>query len=78
MIKMRSGSDCEKPANIHVVIENDEDGYYVTTVHFKRLSYQAKTLDTMMKRTRKAIALCLETTSCDDSLELVGIQQLSI
>jgi predicted RNase H-like HicB family nuclease len=63
-----------------VVIERDEDGCYVATVPGLRgCPTQAKNLDTLMKRTREVIELCLED---DDSqvgpLELVGIQQISV
>jgi len=44
-----------------VVIERDEDGYYVGTVPTLRGCHtQAKTLDTLMKRMREAVALCFE------------------
>jgi predicted RNase H-like HicB family nuclease len=63
-----------------VVIERDEEGYYVATVPSLRGCHtQAKTLDTLMKRVREAIEACLG--SDDDksgSLELVGIQQISL
>ena len=43
-----------------VVIERDEEGYYVGTVPALRGCHtQAKTLDTLMKRVREAIELCL-------------------
>ena len=63
-----------------VLIERDEDGYYVASVPTLRGCHtQAKNLDTLMKRVREAIALCLETDG-DDSipLELVGIQQVTV
>ena len=45
-----------------VVIERDEDGYYVGTVPSLRGCHtQAKTLDTLMKRMREAVELCLES-----------------
>ncbi len=63
-----------------VVIERDEDGYYVGTVPTLRGCHtQAKTLDTLMKRMREAVALCLESENgARRSLELVGVQQISI
>jgi hypothetical protein len=43
-----------------VVIEQDEDGYYVATVPALRGCHtQAKTLDTLMKRVREVVQLCL-------------------
>ena len=62
-----------------VVIERDEEGYYVARVPALRGCYtQAKTLDTLMKRVREAIELCLDVEKADPQLELVGIQQISI
>jgi predicted RNase H-like HicB family nuclease len=63
-----------------VVIERDENGYYVATVPgLSGCHTQAKTLDTLMKRTREVIELCLENNGRDAApLELVGIQQISV
>jgi predicted RNase H-like HicB family nuclease len=63
-----------------VVIERDEDGYYVGTVpSLPGCHTQAKTLDTLMKRMREAVELCLESDGdAGRSLELVGVQQISI
>ena len=63
-----------------VVIERDEEGYYVASVPALRCCHtQAKTLDTLMKRVREVIVLCIEDgDKVDDSLELVGIQQISL
>lgn len=44
-----------------VVIEKDEDGYYVASVPALRGCHtQAKSLDVLMKRIQEAIALSLE------------------
>jgi predicted RNase H-like HicB family nuclease len=62
-----------------VVIERDEDDYYVATVPSLRGCHtQAKNLDTLMKRVREVIQLCLEDNKTAPSLELVGIQQISL
>jgi predicted RNase H-like HicB family nuclease len=63
-----------------VVIEQDEDGYLVATVPALRGCHtQARSLDTLMKRTREVISLCLEgERNPPDTLELVGIQQVSV
>jgi predicted RNase H-like HicB family nuclease len=44
-----------------VVIEKDEDGYFVASVPALRGCHtQAKSLDVLMERIKEAIALCLE------------------
>jgi predicted RNase H-like HicB family nuclease len=63
-----------------VLIERDEDGFFVATVPgLAGCHTQAKTLDALMKRAKEAIELCLESDSTEaDPLELVGIQQISV
>jgi predicted RNase H-like HicB family nuclease len=63
-----------------VLIERDEDGYYVASVPALRGCHtQAKNLDTLMKRVREVVALCLEDGDHETaSLELVGIQQITV
>ena len=44
-----------------VIIEKDEDGYYVGSVpELKGCHTQAKSLDELMERIKEAILLCLE------------------
>jgi predicted RNase H-like HicB family nuclease len=63
-----------------VVIEQDEDGYYVATVPALRGCHtQAKTLDTLMNRVREVVQLCLQEDDGNGApLELIGIQQISV
>jgi predicted RNase H-like HicB family nuclease len=63
-----------------VLIEQDEEGFYVATVPALRGCHtQAKTLDTLMKRVREVVQLCLEDENNNSGpLELVGIQQISV
>lgn len=63
-----------------VLIERDEEGYYVATVPALRGCHtQAKRLDTLMKRVHEVIELCLEEEKNHSGpLELVGIQQISV
>ena len=50
-----------EPLKFSVVIEKDEDGYYVASVpELPGCHTQAKTLDELMERIREAVALCLE------------------
>ncbi|MGP8155290.1 MAG: type II toxin-antitoxin system HicB family antitoxin [Candidatus Acidiferrales bacterium] len=62
-----------------VVIERDEDGYYVAHVPQLQGCYtQAKNLDTLMKRAREVIELCLEDGDSAEPMELVGIQRIEV
>ena len=61
-----------------VVIEKDEDGYYVASVPALRGCHtQAKSLDVLMKRIREAIELCLEVEEPAVS-EFIGVQRVAI
>ena len=63
-----------------VLIEQDEEGYFVATVPALRGCHtQAKSLDTLMKRAREVIELCLQDSNNHvGPLELIGIQQISV
>jgi predicted RNase H-like HicB family nuclease len=63
-----------------VVIERDEDGYYVASVPaLPGCHTQAKSLDELMVRIKEAIELCLEVEKEPPStLEFIGIQRIAI
>lgn len=62
----------------NVVIERDEDGYFVASVpELRGCHTQAKSLDVLMKRVKEAILLCLEVEE-PVSNEFIGIQRVSI
>jgi len=64
----------------NVIIERDEDGFFVGTVpELKGCHTQAKTLDVLMKRVREAIELCLEVEGRKISRsEFVGVQRIVV
>lgn len=64
----------------NVVIERDEDGYFVASVPaLPGCHTQARTLDELMDRVREAIAVCLEDgAEAADTLEFVGVQRVSV
>ncbi len=62
----------------NVVIEKDEDGFFVASVPSLRGCHtQAKSLDVLMKRIREAIELCLEVEA-PATAEFVGVQRVAI
>lgn len=61
-----------------VVIEKDEDGYFVASVPTLRGCHtQAKSLEVLMKRVKEAIELCLEVED-PTTTEFVGVQKIAI
>ncbi len=63
-----------------VVIERDEDGFYVASVpQLQGCHTQAKSLDELMVRVREAVELCLEVEGAPaQKLEFIGIQRITI
>lgn len=62
-----------------VVIERDEDGFYVASVpELRGCHTQARSLDQLMRRVREAIELCLEVERQGPSIEFVGVQRIAI
>ena len=64
-----------------VIVERDEDGYYVATVpELPGCHTQAKSLDTLMKRVREAIDLCLDVQehAPANSNEFIGVQRVAV
>jgi len=61
-----------------VVIEKDADGYFVASVPALRGCHtQAKSLDTLMKRVKEAIEVCLEVEQPVTN-EFVGVQRVMV
>lgn len=62
-------------AKFNVVVERDEDGYYVATVpSLPGCHTQAKSLDDLIERAKEAIELYLEVEKEIVPGEFVGVQ----
>jgi predicted RNase H-like HicB family nuclease len=63
-----------------VVVERDEDGYYVGSVpELSGCHTQARSLDKLMVRIKEAIELCLEVERDFESrTEFVGVQRITV
>jgi predicted RNase H-like HicB family nuclease len=67
-----------KPLTFTVLIEQDEDGYYVATVPALKSCYtQAKSLKQLEPRIREVIELCLEEEE-PMPMKFVAVQQLEV
>ncbi|OGX07671.1 MAG: hypothetical protein A2Z88_00450 [Omnitrophica WOR_2 bacterium GWA2_47_8] len=70
----------KKIQSFTVVIEQDEDGWYVGWVPtLKGCHTQGKTIDELMVRIKEAIELCLEVEQDEaENTRFVGVQQVDI
>ncbi len=64
-----------------VIIERDNDGYFIGTIpELKGCHTQAKSLDVLLARIKKAASLCLEVENDlkENELEFVRIQRITV
>ncbi|MDD5264947.1 MAG: type II toxin-antitoxin system HicB family antitoxin [Candidatus Bipolaricaulis sp.] len=67
------------PRDFYVVIERDEDGFYVGEVPGLRGCYsQGRTIDELLANIREAILLCVEEGEGDAVPEFVGVQRVAL
>ena len=72
------GKVCKMTREFSVVIEKDEDGYFVAWVPALRGCHtQARSLDVLMRRIKEAIELCLEVEEPVTS-EFIGVQRVAV
>ena len=63
----------------YVVIERDEDGYYVGEVPQLKACYsQGETIDELMANMREVIEVCMLEATEQSSSEFVGIQKIVV
>lgn len=77
---MRKKKDKRMSRKFNVIIEKDQDGYFVGLVpELPGCHTQAKSLDKLQERLKEAIRLYLEVeTVIPENLQFVGIQQIEI
>ena len=80
MASYNSGKEGTLERHFDVVIERDEEGYYVASVpQLPGCHTQAQSLDSLMERIREAIELCLEVQGAPSrGIEFVGVQRVTI
>ena len=63
-----------------IIIERDEEGFCVASVpELRGCHTQAKSLDTLMKRVREAIDLCLAVEGdAPKSPQFIGVQRMLV
>ena len=62
-----------------VIIEQDEDGYFVASVPSLRGCHtQAKSLDVLAERVKEVIELCLEVEDEPVSNRFIGVQRVAV
>lgn len=77
---MRKKKDKPMSRKFNVIIEKDEDGYYVGLVpELPGCHTQAKSLDELQKRLKEAIRLYLEVEKdIPENRHFIGIQQIEV
>jgi predicted RNase H-like HicB family nuclease len=64
-----------------VVIEKDEEGYFIGTVpQIQGCHTQAKSLDKLMEGMKEAVLMCLEAEgeAGDGELQFIGVQRIVV
>ncbi len=65
--------------DFYVVIERDEDGFFVGEVPQLRACYsQGRTLDELMANIREVIELSLEEQATETLPEFIGVQKVTV
>jgi len=67
--------------DFYVIIERDEDGFFVGEVPSLKACYaQGKTIDEMLKNIKEVIDLCLEDHQeiSGNDVEFIGVQKVTI
>jgi predicted RNase H-like HicB family nuclease len=66
--------------DFHVIIERDEDGYFVADIPaLPGCHTQAKSLDILMKRVEEVITLCLDAKEIPaNENEFIGVQRIAV
>ncbi len=69
----------ENKHDYYVMIERDEDGFFVGEVPQLRGCYsQGVTLDELMENIKEVIELCLEDEQIDTLPEFIGVQKVTV
>jgi predicted RNase H-like HicB family nuclease len=78
---MTTGNETEMRRDFTVIVERDEDGYYVASVPaLPGCHTQARSLDDLITRVQEAIAVCLEDGdgAAQPTLEFIGVQRVTV
>lgn len=68
-------------SEFNVIIEKDEDGYFVSEViGLPGCHTQAKTIDELIKRTKEAIALYIKSITNEGAIreKFIGIRKIEV
>jgi predicted RNase H-like HicB family nuclease len=77
--KIYKGGERVKKLHLPIIIEMDEDGYYIVSCpSFKGCHSYGKTIDEALKNIREVINICLEETKTEELNEFVGLREMEI
>jgi len=61
----------------YVIIERDEDGFYIGEIPQLPACYsQGRTIDELLTNMQEVLALCLEEATDESTTEFVGVQKI--
>jgi len=68
-----------KKLHLPIIIEMDEDGYYIVSCpFFKGCHSYGETIDEALKNIREVIEMCLEETELEELNKFIGFRELEI
>ena len=66
-------------AEFNVIIEKDEEGWYVGTVpEIPGCHTQGKTIKQLLERIKEAIEVCLESDAEVSNVKFIGVQKIEV
>ncbi len=68
-----------KKIHLPIIIEIDEDGYYIVSCPlFKGCHSYGETIDEALENIREVIEMCLEDTSIEELNKFIGFRELEV
>ena len=68
-----------KKIHLPIIVEIDEDGYYIVSCPLLRGCHSyGETIDEALENIREVIDMCLEETNIDESNKFIGFRELEV
>jgi predicted RNase H-like HicB family nuclease len=68
-----------KKLHLPIIIEIDEDGYYIVTCPlFRECHSYGETIDEALENIREVIEMCLEETKVEELNKFIGFREMDV